>query len=57
MRDNFLKVFIKIDLFVWEIFMCVDKIFVFYGEFNYFWKFDSERKFEDWVVILDLDNK
>lgn len=57
MRDNFPKVFTKIDLSVRETLTCVDKIPVFHGEFNYFWKFDSERKLEDWVVTSDSDNK
>lgn len=56
-RDNFPKIFTKIDLSVRETLKCVDKIPVFHGEFNYFWKFDSDRKLEDWVVTSDSDNK
>ena len=57
MKDNFPQVFKKIDISVRETLRCVDKLPVFHGEYNYFWKFDSEQKLEDWVVTSDSDNK
>jgi hypothetical protein len=57
LKDNFPRALRKIDNSIRDSISCINKIPVAHGEYDYFWKFDSEEKLNDWIVTSDSDNK
>ncbi|XP_061167852.1 complex I intermediate-associated protein 30, mitochondrial-like [Saccostrea echinata] len=57
LKDNIPRSLRKIDRSIEETLSCRNKLLVFHGEYDYFWKFDSEDKLNDWIVTTDSDNK